>query len=269
MVGQLYNRTLIDTWLDRNVFPRFLIILGRRGSGRATLAKYVADKLKADVVDVEKGIDSIRSATALANTVVTSTIYLIKDADDLSTAAVNALLKAVEEPKYNAYFIMTLANTDNTLPTILSRATVISMSPYSETEFSEFTDDKRYFRLDLTPGSVINWSKRGDFHEFLQYCDNVANTLEKKSGVETLTLYKVVQVNTKELDEAKYPAEDFVNVISMLVLKRFVAVLDRQQVCNIVSLKNTTLLHLSSNYKKEPIIDGFLLSLRDIIKEIK
>lgn len=57
-------------------------------------------------------------------------MYVFKDCDNMSNAAKNALLKVIEEPPQQAYFVMLLKSTSNTLATILSRGMLISLLPF-------------------------------------------------------------------------------------------------------------------------------------------
>ena len=57
-------------------------------------------------------------------------IYLIQDADKMSLGAKNSLLKVIEEPPQQAYFIMELQQIENTLDTIKSRCQEIKLDSY-------------------------------------------------------------------------------------------------------------------------------------------
>ncbi|MFA6171608.1 MAG: hypothetical protein WCW77_02350 [Patescibacteria group bacterium] len=56
-------------------------------------------------------------------------VGIIKDADYLSQEASNALLKILEEPKKKVVIILTAADLDKILPTIISRCQVLNFSP--------------------------------------------------------------------------------------------------------------------------------------------
>lgn len=63
-----------------------------------------------------------------------SKVYLILDADAMEAAAQNALLKIIEEPPENVYFIFTAQSKSVFLPTILSRIVSIGVGECSESE---------------------------------------------------------------------------------------------------------------------------------------
>ena len=58
-------------------------------------------------------------------------IYIIKDIDQIQVAAANALLKFLEEPHPNIIGILTTTNMSALLPTIISRAQIVSFSSLS------------------------------------------------------------------------------------------------------------------------------------------
>lgn len=64
-------------------------------------------------------------------------IYLIPDAEALTVAAQNALLKAFEEPPPFAVFILTVKNAQEMLPTIVSRAIRLKTSPLSKEQVAD------------------------------------------------------------------------------------------------------------------------------------
>jgi DNA polymerase-3 subunit delta' len=59
-------------------------------------------------------------------------IYIIDEAEKLTIAAQNAILKTLEEPPEYAIIIMLSANNNSFLSTILSRCILLNMRPLSE-----------------------------------------------------------------------------------------------------------------------------------------
>ena len=75
--------------------------------------------------------ENIHAQIALAPQVGTRSVWLI-DADALSEAGQNALLKVLEEPPAHAYFVLTVSETAKLLPTLLSRAEILAVPPLSD-----------------------------------------------------------------------------------------------------------------------------------------
>ena len=64
-------------------------------------------------------------------------VVLIPDADNMTIQAQNSLLKILEEPPGNTYFIMTSSHTEQILSTVLSRCRTIKMSPWENDDIQK------------------------------------------------------------------------------------------------------------------------------------
>lgn len=187
MIGQKNLLDRIEQLIENNTFPRFSIFVGPKGSGKKILAHETACNLKALIYDCDSKIDSVREMITNCYKLWEKTCYVIADADNMSNAAKNALLKITEEPPNNAYFIMTLEDENNTLETIRSRGTVFHMDRYTPDEiyqyareFTNYTlhDDEWDIIKDIceTPGDVNNLGKYPlEFYDYVQLVvDNIA-----------------------------------------------------------------------------------------------
>src|SRR5262249_41677597 len=56
-------------------------------------------------------------------------VFIVRDADELSPTAANALLKTLEEPIQNTYFVLTSSRPESLLPTIRSRTQRVRVGP--------------------------------------------------------------------------------------------------------------------------------------------
>ncbi|MBO7333950.1 MAG: DNA polymerase III subunit delta [Lachnospiraceae bacterium] len=65
-------------------------------------------------------------------------IYIINEAEKMNPQAQNALLKTMEEPPEYAVIILLTSNLEELLPTILSRAVILSMRPVRDKEVKKF-----------------------------------------------------------------------------------------------------------------------------------
>ena len=187
MIGQKNLQNQIEQLIENDTFPRFSILVGPKGSGRKTFAPYIAGYMRANWVHAfDVKIDTIREIIQQSYKVVDNTVYFIPDADNMSPAAKNALLKVTEEPPNNAYFIMTLEDENNTLETIRSRGTVFHMDRYTPDEIEEYwrsrytsIQDNPWIHKELceTPGDVDLLVKMGtlQFYEYVKLVvDNIA-----------------------------------------------------------------------------------------------
>lgn len=109
------------------IFPSTLVIHGSQGDLNDLLSSLSHHQIQnnPDILEVtEYTINSIRSITKfLANKPFShsSKVILIKDAEKLSLESQNALLKNLEEPGPENYFLLTTNRPFALLPTIISR----------------------------------------------------------------------------------------------------------------------------------------------------
>lgn len=201
MIGQQNNINTLIQWRCNKSVPRFIIISGQEGSGRLTLAKVIMKMINISGVICNNSIDGVRETIDNAYTCVSPTMYIFRNADDMSTAAKNALLKVVEEPPNNAYFIMTVQNIDNMLGTIKSRGTVIKMEPYTRKELLSTTNDELLLNYCTNIGQLqIN---KVDIQKAEKCVNDVINALKDKSGTKLLkacTNLRGKQTETEKID---------------------------------------------------------------------
>ena len=201
MIGQQNNIKTLIKWRCNKSVPRFIIIAGDEGSGRLTLAKVIIRMINAKGILMGNSISDVRDTIENAYTITESTCYIFRDADDMKNEAKNALLKVVEEPPNNAYFIMTVHNIDNMLGTIRSRGTVIKMEPYTPQELRFVSEDE--LKLEY----CTNIGELQVAHEEVQRTedcvDDVLKALREKSGTKLLkacTQLKAKQTETDKID---------------------------------------------------------------------
>ena len=122
-------------------------------------------------------------------------VYAIADAGNLTQASQNALLKVTEEPPNKAYWIFTVENTDQILPTLVSRGFTYTMDIYSQVELRGYLDSVTLYKehktdnatksiiLDIaeTPGD-IDLLLTQSVSEFKAYVDKVIDRIAVVSG---------------------------------------------------------------------------------------
>lgn len=182
MIGQKYLKKYVKTLIEEDNFPRFSIFVGPKGSGKK---RFLREYFEGIYPEDDK-VDSIRKIIDMAYKVAHKT-FIIPDADDMSNAAKNALLKVVEECPNDNYFIMTLEDEVNTLGTIRSRAQIFYMDMYFPKDLRDYADvigikDEEELKIiaDVctTPGDINVLCKQGvkDFYKYTKLVlDNVAD----------------------------------------------------------------------------------------------
>lgn len=150
-----------------------LLLSGPTGSGKSTIAQYIAGALlnipSQKVVenqfiriiqktDKSVTIESIRSAQSFTQLKIPGKqkirrIIIVQDGETMSTEAQNAFLKLLEEPPADTVIIVTTNSTEKILPTIRSRTQHIQIqalslhkiTKYFEHAYSDSAIQKAYF----------------------------------------------------------------------------------------------------------------------------
>lgn len=215
MIGQYHLRHQIDTLIENETFPRFSILVGPDGSGKKLMSKHIATKLGALHTVRGVGVDDVRELIKEAYKVSAPIVYVVADADKMSPAAKNALLKVTEEPPKQAYIILTITDLNNTINTIRSRGQVFYMDNYTVNDidcyyhdnYPSFADERQIVDdLCVTPGEVITLMEMGPT-EFYEYAEKVVDNIAVVSGANS---FKIAQkIKFKDTDEDKYDLKLF------------------------------------------------------------
>ncbi len=147
------------------------ILEGGQNSGKHTLARHIAcllacnslferpcfscescnkisEGISPDVIEIElqkdkktigvEQIRELRSSVYVKPNEEDVKIYIIGNAEAMTPQAQNVFLKVLEEPPKGVFFFMLCENTANILPTVKSRAPVLKMQVFSDSEISEY-----------------------------------------------------------------------------------------------------------------------------------
>lgn len=157
--------------LDNNKLAHAYIFEGGRGSGKHTLARRlscmlacqslfespcmmcescrkISENISPDVIEIALqndkktiGVDQIRelrSSVYIRPSEEEVKIYIISNAECMTEQAQNVFLKILEEPPRGVYFLLLCENTSNILPTVKSRAPVLRMQMFSDSEIKGY-----------------------------------------------------------------------------------------------------------------------------------
>ena len=95
----------------------------------------IGDTTRGISIDVARAVQEKIGKTSLANKPY---IVIIENAEDLTREASNCLLKTIEEPPENVYFIITAETRESVLSTIISRSVTIRVPAISTRVFEEY-----------------------------------------------------------------------------------------------------------------------------------
>jgi len=233
--------------------PNKILLSGKKGSGKSTLAyhiiNYVLSKLEADKYDLEKliinknnksyklltnkthpnfhlidiieekkniEIGQIRKMINYTNKSSFNNIprfILIDNIEHLNKNSTNALLKIIEEPNSNIYFILIHNNSKNILPTLKSRCLTFKINlSFSETvNIANFLLGKNLF--DLINNDLINYyNTPGDFI-------NLINFSEKKNI--NLNEFNLISFLYFLIDNSHYKKNRFIKDLTISYIELY------------------------------------------------
>ena len=270
MIGQTATLNTFDYLIKTDAVPRFTIISGPKGGGKATLAREITRRMKAYLIECELSVDAVREAVKNCYKCAVPTVYFFRDADKMSTAAKNAMLKITEEPPRQAHFIVTVQNRENMLETLRSRATNIAILPYTREELDIFYHDYTHKMNPLirevcsVPGMMLAMEKI-DVEELLIFCDTIIDNIQTVTGVNA---FKIVQRIRLKEDGDGYDPDLFFHCMKYALVER--ALDERASAAEAVRfgrmLTTTCMYHREFNMtgvKKDATLDMWVLEMRE------
>ena len=257
MIGQKEVLKQIDNLIEKG-FPRFIVITGQRGQGKTELAKYISKKLGYPLVEFGIKIDEIREMIEMSYKQTEPIIYLIQNADKMSIGAKNSLLKVIEEPPQQAFFIMELQQMENTLETIKSRCQEIQMQQYNNLELSEMVEkinpnisysDKQYIITVAKNYYQINLFNKYGVEEFYNFVEKVVNNIYK---VQSANAFKIAEKLDLKDDGNGYYINLFFELFKNISLEKGMELAGDFPNCEVVGdfryLKN---IEITSKYQQK------------------
>lgn len=270
MIGQRDLTSKIFSQIERGKFPRFSIIIGDVGSGRRTLVNEIAERLKAAVCTVDIKADIIRNAIETAYKIEDVTmLYLIADADEMSQAAANAILKVTEEPPNNAYFVLTCKSIDNLLATLKSRGVTYMMEPYSyedkcdyfDTRSSDIDNEEFITSIASNLGEVSSLLSL-DVKAFRDYVNLVVDNIAEVPGSNAFKISD--KINFKD-DKDKFDIKLFWSAFSSICVDRMLDNNEPLRYAKAVAVTGDAIQQLSiRGINKQMLFDAWVLDIREV-----
>lgn len=247
---------LEKSWQERK-FHHALLIDGRKGIGKASFAKKLANKLittpnnssnnfknHPNILLIEKdegkkeiGIDKIRKISNFVNhsgAMLESKFIIIDAANELNRSSANALLKILEEPLANNFLLLISHNLNRILPTIKSRCSLIRVGSLSFEDFKKALIKKL---ANKTPNieeleflSLISQNSPAIALGFISdasdlYQQLLASILNKQIDPK---LFKMIAEKSPNKDLETSDRQDILSEIINFLLKRLVFFLNHQ-----------------------------------------
>lgn len=148
LVIQATTKKILAAYVKKPVHG--LLLTGLQGAGLGSVAAQLAGEIAEHATDIttiapEQTTIPIERVRALYEETKSihkrPQVIIIDDADTLSPEAQNALLKLLEEPVHNVYFILTTHTPESLLPTIRSRVQAVTVQKITNAHSEKLLDE--------------------------------------------------------------------------------------------------------------------------------
>lgn len=150
MIGQSEISAEVASF-SKDTVPHTILLLGPGGCGKHMVAKMIADRLEAPMMDIT---DSVGYELISGIQISTEPCLYLVDLDGIGDRAQNALLKFAEEPTAYSYVVLLASSDAGVLDTVMNRCYVMRFKPYSKEGLMQFSDDEALVSYCSTPGQV-------------------------------------------------------------------------------------------------------------------
>lgn len=264
MIGQKNTLSKISELVKNNSYPRFSIFVGKKGSGKKTLAKELSKMMGYQYVLWTNKIDDIRALTKLMWEQDKPTIYCIPDYEDMNFRGTSAILKLCEEPPNEAYIVLTSSLKEIILPTLLSRGITFELDSYSDEEMlnisEKYSNDReereRIVSICEVPGE-LELASNIDIKEFSQFVEVFWDKVGKSAAGNALKISG--KLKTKE-DQDGYDINLFINYLFKLNSKLDDIRMRSKIFDELIRAKK----NIQLKYNKLYIVDNLILNIRSI-----
>ena len=287
IIGNKRNKEILKKAIEINKTSHSYIFCGTEGIGKKLIAKELAKKIlclkeKAndcdcksciefdsdnnpdfqliESVDGKIKIEQIRQMqrkVAEKPIISNNKVYIIDDADTMTTEAQNCLLKTLEEPPEYITIILICTNEGNLLSTIKSRCTRIQFELLKDEEIQEYVKTKLPDEqiseklIELAQGSIgkaIKLNERKDIYE------NIENILVSMQCRDLIDIVQMSEVIYKSKEEIKSILE-YINVLLMKLSKQNIKYI------NCVQIVEETKRRIKANSNYDMCIDYMIFSM--------
>ena len=275
IIGQTELLDRIDYLIDNNKLPRFLIIVGNKNSGKKLIANYISDKLGATFVPCNLKADDVRAVIDESYKQSELMCYMWADSDSMSITSKNAILKVTEEPPNLAYFIITLNDVNNMLPTILSRGTQLLINPYSDKELLEYAKSKNYdyekhsviiTNVCSNPGDIDNLFAY-DIDKFINFTYSILDNIGGASYANTLKLSNSFKLKKEDnINNDKYDITLFIRCFNAICLNELKSSNDMKYAYASILCSQCISEFRIPSISKLAVLDKWLIDIKEVLR---
>ncbi len=184
-------------------------------------------------------------------------VYIIDNADLMTTEAQNCLLKTLEEPPEFAVIILIGSNSNTFLPTIKSRCTIMNFNKISDEEMTKYLREKCDVKnidqnmLYMYQGSIGKALELKEKQEEYKNIENIINNIYRYDLIDFINNAEILYKSKEEINDIL----DYINVILFNKAK------DEYLYTNCIQIVENTKKRLKQNANYDMSIDNMLFNI--------
>lgn len=192
LLGNPGSKALLARLIEQKTLARTLLFAGPKGVGKMLFAREAALQLlktsKTHPADLHiyaptgksalhtmETIRELISEAAMAPFEAPVKVFIIDEAERMQPASSNALLKTLEEPPENTYFILISSEPEQLLDTLLSRCAKIPFFPVAEREIGTLLQHK--FQLSSDEAAKVALLAQGSISKAFALAEKKENKI--------------------------------------------------------------------------------------------
>ena len=184
-------------------------------------------------------------------------VYIIDNADLMTTEAQNCLLKTLEEPPEFAVIILIGSNSNTFLPTIKSRCTIMNFNKISDEEMTKYLREKCDVKnidqnmLYMYQGSIGKALELKEKQEEYRNRENIIKNINRYDLIDFINNAEILYKSKEEINDIL----DYINVILLNKAK------DEYLYTNCIQIVENTKKRLKQNANYDMSIDNMLFNI--------
>ena len=207
VIGQNHVTNTLKNSITDNKIPSAILFCGPRGVGKTSCARIYAKEInKSSIENIDshdlsfnifeldaasnRGIEEMKNLidkVRIPPQIGKYKVYIIDEVHMLTTQAMNAFLKTLEEPPKHIVFVLATTEKNKILPTILSRCQIYDFNRINESEICKAIVDictKEEFKYDDEAISIIARKSDGSLRDSLTILDRIVSFTNKNITTE-------------------------------------------------------------------------------------
>lgn len=189
------------------------------GKNNLRIEKHIHPDVK--FFGLDKNIDSATATELVESTNYSpfesdKKIYLLFNVQNMNESAQNKILKTIEEPPKNTYFLLLGSSASKLLPTIISRVKQVELDEISSNDIASLlikngiSETKAHICADSANGNASFAEKLANDDSFIDFYNQIVSALFEINGSRDVLKYSVY-FNGKNIDK-----KEFLDILMML-----------------------------------------------------